>query len=63
MVVKSPNRVAGRIDLPAPTSPGMRVRTRRSSVTGAVRFARIQIERHRRLAPVADLCVGPSSVS
>ncbi len=29
MVVKSPNRVAGRIDLSAPTSPGMRVSTRR----------------------------------
>src|SRR5207249_1460109 len=26
--------------------------------TGASRFAQRQIERHRRLAPVADLCVG-----
>ena len=27
--------------------------------TGASRFAQKRIERHRRLAPVADLCVGP----
>src|SRR6266542_2770958 len=27
--------------------------------TGASRFAQRQIERHRRLAPVADLCVRP----
>jgi hypothetical protein len=30
--------------------------------TGASRFAQRQIEHHRRLAPVADLCVSPQSV-
>ena len=31
--------------------------------TGASRFAQRQIERHRRLAPVADLCVRPLDIT